>query len=85
MLTSGSVFDGDADRAVFFDEKGNFISPDIITSLLGLYFFNYSLDALLESRSGSAFYDIRSSNCVKEFISKNRGGLLLPVRQGIHT
>ena len=69
----GVCFDGDADRAVFFDEKGNFISPDIITSLLGLYFFNYSLDALLESRSGSAFYDIRSSNCVKEFISKTGG------------
>lgn len=34
----GLLFDGDADRITFIDEKGNFVSPDLIIALLGHYF-----------------------------------------------
>ena len=34
----GLLFDGDADRITFIDEKGQFISPDLIIAFLGNYF-----------------------------------------------
>ena len=34
----GLLFDGDADRITFIDEKGRFISPDLIIAFLGDYF-----------------------------------------------
>jgi phosphomannomutase len=63
----GILFDGDADRAIFFDEKGCFISPDMITALLGDYFY------VQEERTGPMFYDIRSSKSVSEFIASLGG------------
>lgn len=36
---AGIIFDGDADRVMFIDEKGRFVSPDLIIALLGDYFF----------------------------------------------
>jgi len=36
----GMCFDGDGDRVVFIDEKSNFISPDLITAVLGLHLNN---------------------------------------------
>jgi phosphomannomutase len=63
----GILFDGDADRAVFFDEEGRFISPDIITALLSLHFYKK------EGASGPMFYDIRSSRSVAEYVSRQGG------------
>jgi phosphomannomutase len=34
----GVVYDGDADRVIFLDENGKFISPDLITAILAEYF-----------------------------------------------
>ncbi len=67
----GICFDGDGDRVMFIDETGSFISPDLITALLGLYFFKYSSQ---EASHGTAVtYDVRSSRSVVEFI-KELGG-----------
>ncbi|MBI9101050.1 MAG: phosphomannomutase/phosphoglucomutase [Spirochaetales bacterium] len=63
----GVLFDGDGDRAIFFDEDGKFISPDIITSLIGHYFFKDGKE------TGEVFYDIRSSRSVSEYIAKLGG------------
>ncbi len=59
----GILFDGDADRAIFFDEQGSFISPDIITALIGRYYY--------ESKKSKKkmFYDIRSSRSIHEYIT----------------
>ncbi|MDX9799919.1 MAG: phosphomannomutase/phosphoglucomutase [Spirochaetia bacterium] len=62
----GVCFDGDGDRAIFFDEKGSFISPDIITSFFASYYSG-------AEKGWKAFYDIRSSNSVREYIEKNGG------------
>ncbi len=70
----GVCFDGDADRAIFLDEKGGFISPDIITSFFASYYAG-------SEKGWKAFYDIRSSNCVKEYIEKN-GGTAAACRTG---
>jgi len=56
----GIIFDGDADRAIFMDEQGSFVSPDIITALIGQYYYGR------EKSKRKMFYDIRSSRSVHE-------------------
>lgn len=73
----GILFDGDADRAVFFDENGSFISPDIITALIGHYYFNHKT----ENTGDPMYYDIRSSRCVSEYIAR-LGGNASPCTTG---
>jgi len=61
----GVIFDGDADRVMFVDEKGKFISPDLIIAFMGHYF--------LENEKRNVLEDIRSSKAVKEYIKKLDG------------
>ncbi len=56
----GVIFDGDADRVMFVDEKAQFISPDLIIALLGHYF--------LKNESGKVIQDIRTSKAVGEYL-----------------
>ncbi len=63
----GILFDGDADRVIFFDETGNFISPDIITALIGQHYYGR------KKSDKPMFYDIRSSKSVSEYISSLGG------------
>ncbi len=61
----GICFDGDGDRVMFVDEKGRFVSPDLIIALLGLYFFRHSG----QDHSGEAVtYDVRTSRSVVEYV-----------------
>ena len=59
----GVIFDGDADRVMFVDENGRFISPDLMIALMGHYF--------LEERGekGAVLQDIRSSKAVGEYLT----------------
>jgi phosphomannomutase len=77
----GVCFDGDADRAIFFDENGEFISPDMITALLGNYFLDSGIGTSERSDGDTVFYDIRSSNSVKEYIGRH-GGKSVACRTG---
>lgn len=61
----GIIFDGDADRVMFVDEKGSFISPDLMIGILGLYF--------LEKEKGPVLHDIRTSRGVSEYIERLGG------------
>lgn len=61
----GVMFDGDSDRAVFVDEKGQYVFPDLIIGLMAR--------GLLKNRKGTVIYDIRSSRSVIEEISKLGG------------
>lgn len=60
----GVIFDGDADRVMFIDEKGNFVSPDLIIALLGHYF--------LEGKSPqqNILQDIRTSKSVGKYLEQ---------------
>jgi len=60
----GIIFDGDADRVMFIDEKGQFISPDLIIAVLGHYFLEE------KGLSGNVLQDIRTSKSVPEYIEK---------------
>jgi len=62
----GVAFDGDGDRIVFLDEKGNMIPGDLITALLATL--------ILKKEPGQLIlYDIRSSNSVRDAIKENGG------------
>lgn len=60
----GVIYDGDADRVMFVDEKGKFISPDLMIAVLGLYFIKE------KGVQGMAIQDIRTSKSVTEYIKK---------------
>ena len=58
----GVIYDGDADRVMFVDEKGGFIAPDLIIALLGEYFIKE------KGLNGTVLQDIRSSKSVAEYL-----------------
>lgn len=61
----GLIFDGDADRVMFVDEKGQFIQPDLMIAVLADYFAG-------EGLSGKCIQDIRTSKSVTEYV-ESRG------------
>jgi len=62
----GFCFDGDADRLMTVDEKGNRISCDLTTALMALYF-------LEQTPESTVVYDLRSSRVLAEEIIKHGG------------
>ncbi len=58
----GVIFDGDADRVMFVDENGRFISPDLMIALLGHYFLEE------KGERGLVLQDIRTSKAVGEYL-----------------
>lgn len=56
----GLIFDGDADRVCFVTNKGHFVRPDIILTLLSTQF-----------KRGTIVYDTRSSQSVKDVCLAN--------------
>jgi phosphomannomutase len=58
----GIIFDGDADRVMFIDEKGRFIQPDYITALIGYYYLN--------KEKGNVLVDIRTSRSTTDYLKK---------------
>lgn len=70
----GVCFDGDADRCILTDEKGQIIGCDHLTALLAGYF--------LEQSPGSTIvYDLRSSKAVEQAV-REHGGQPLRSRVG---
>ncbi|MDA3939879.1 MAG: phosphomannomutase/phosphoglucomutase [Spirochaetia bacterium] len=63
----GFVFDGDADRVVMIDGSGEIISPDLITAILGLYYFKYQPQSF--EGNNTVLVDIRSSNSIREYLT----------------
>jgi phosphomannomutase len=64
----GICFDGDADRVMFVDEAGRFVSPDLVIGLLGTYYFRRHPERLAGG-SRTVTYDVRSSRSVVEYLA----------------
>jgi phosphomannomutase len=64
----GICFDGDADRVMFVDETGRFVSPDLIIGIIGTYYFRLHPDRLAGG-SKVVSYDVRSSRSVVEHLA----------------
>ncbi|MFA6784785.1 MAG: phosphomannomutase/phosphoglucomutase, partial [Sphaerochaeta sp.] len=58
----GVIYDGDADRVMFIDEKGRFLQPDYITAVLGYHY--------LKKEKGNVLVDIRTSRSTSEYLTK---------------
>lgn len=66
----GIAFDGDADRIIFVDERGEAIRSDFITALIA--------EMILKEQPGQKIiYNVGSSRVVKEIIQENNGQALL--------
>lgn len=71
----GVIFDGDADRVMFVDEKGQFIPPDLMIAVLAHYFVEE------KNVQGKVIVDIRTSKSVTEYI-ENMGREIYTWRVG---
>jgi phosphomannomutase len=75
----GVAFDGDGDRAVFVDERGEPVPADLMTALLAATAFDH---ALLGAGPGAhVVFDLRSSRVVPQTI-EHKGGVAVRSRVG---
>ena len=73
-LVPGIFFDGDADRGIIIDERGEIVFPDFMVALL-------APEALKKYPGGKVYYDLRFSKVVKEIIEES-GGIPIMMRVG---
>lgn len=59
----GVIYDGDADRVMFVDEKARFVSPDLVIALMSRYFMDEK-----GARNPIVLQEIRSSKAVAEYL-----------------
>lgn len=70
----GIFFDGDADRGIIIDEKGEIVYADFMVALL-------AQEALKKYPGGKVYYDLRFSKVVKEIVEES-GGVPVMMRVG---
>ncbi len=61
----GVIYDGDADRVMFVDEKGQFVAPDLVIAMMALYFCDERGE-----KNPRVLQEIRSSKAVGEYLAK---------------
>lgn len=59
----GIIYDGDADRVMFVDDKAEFVAPDLIIALMARYFCDERGE-----KSPRVLQEIRSSKAVGEYL-----------------
>lgn len=64
-LDLGLIFDGDGDRVLFIDEKGQTVRPDLVTAVLA--------EGMADAMPGRVLHDIRTSRAVPERIRELGG------------
>ena len=66
----GIALDGDSDRCIAVDEKGNIVECDLMTALIGK-------ELLKSNKDAKILYDLRSSKIVPEVIEKAGGHAIM--------
>ena len=61
----GVIYDGDADRVMFVDEKGQFVAPDLVIAMMAKYFCDER-----GAKAPRVLQEIRSSKAVGEYLAK---------------
>lgn len=61
----GVIYDGDADRVMFVDDKARFVAPDLVIALMALYFCDERGE-----KNPRVLQEIRSSKAVGEFLEQ---------------
>lgn len=60
----GVIYDGDADRVMFVDEKSQFVAPDLVIALMARYFIGER-----QEKNPRVLQEIRSSKAVGEYLA----------------
>ena len=60
----GVIYDGDADRVMFVDDKAEFVAPDLVIALLSRYFIGERHET-----APRVLQEIRTSKAVSEYLS----------------
>ena len=61
----GVIYDGDADRVMFVDDKARFVAPDLIIAMMALYFCGERGE-----KNPRVLQEIRSSKAVGEYLQQ---------------
>lgn len=61
----GVIYDGDADRVMFVDDKARFVAPDLVIALMAHYFCD-----VRGAKSPRVLQEIRSSKAVGEYLQQ---------------
>ena len=61
----GVIYDGDADRVMFVDDKARFVAPDLIIALMAKYFCDER-----GAKAPRVLQEIRSSKAVGEYLQR---------------
>ena len=61
----GVIYDGDADRVMFVDERAEFVPPDLVVAMMALYFCEVK-----GNRNPRVLQEIRSSKSVGEYLQQ---------------
>ncbi len=64
----GVAHDGDADRSTFVDEKGRFVSEDVMLALMAKYY--------VEEKGGKVVTPVSSSKCVEDVVVEAGGEVI---------
>ena len=64
----GVIYDGDADRVMFVDDKARFVAPDLVIAMMARYFCDERGE-----KNPRVLQEIRSSKAVGEYLVKNYG------------
>ena len=61
----GAIYDGDADRVMFVDDRSRFVAPDLIIAMMALYFCGERGE-----KNPRVLQEIRSSKAVGEYLQQ---------------
>jgi len=61
----GVIYDGDADRVMFVDDKARFVAPDLVIAMMALYFCGER-----GAKNPRVLQEIRSSKAVGEYLDQ---------------
>ena len=64
----GVIYDGDADRVMFVDDKARFVAPDLVIAMMARYFCDERGE-----KNPRVLQEIRSSKAVGEYLVANYG------------
>ena len=62
----GVIYDGDADRVMFVDDRSRFVAPDLVIAMMAKYFCDERGE-----KNPRVLQEIRSSKAVAEYLVKN--------------
>ena len=60
-LDCGVIFDGDADRCMFVDERGEFVQPDYLIPIVARATLNSNNQTIKQSNNPKIIHDVRTS------------------------